>query len=256
MLLFNILFIVILIIWPFISSIVSFVKHQRKLVNSYNSSFDSIDSEYLDEDFLDPPKPQKKANYAETLFMGIAPLFGIALIYGFQSEIKPFAIEYFPSLAVYLLVAYLSYWLSKIFRKELPTEANLLLNYGMITGCLIYPFIAVHYISELTLLGTAIFPYLAFPLFAPLPACLFTFSQLQVHQRFIMGQIKATEINYLNARTMEWYSNLYKIDNPFGLLGFIIFLMIIQSLLGFFGQPANAVMLAFLHGSEFLFSVN
>ena len=251
----NIILVGFLIILPFFHSIFAFIEHQKKLALGPENDFDE-DSGYLDEDFLDQPKSKRQTSYPEILLMGIAPPFGLVLVYGFERDITPYALDYFPSLAVYLLIAYLSYWLSKYYNKEFQIEANLILNFGMLTGCLIYPFMAIHSISEMTLLGAAIFPYLAFPLFAPLPALLFTFRQLEVHQKFISRQIQETEINSLNVNSIRWFNNMYKMNSPVGWLGLAIFLMVIQSLLGFFGQPANAVFLAFLHGSEFFYSLN
>jgi Family of unknown function (DUF6688) len=255
---FSILLIIVLVIRPFFESLYHFIKFHEPsnsiTENEVIAKEQEVSTMTSNEEFANHSNLKIDKRYSEVLFMGIAPVMGLGLVYGFQEIFTPFNLSYFPSLAVFLLIPYLSYWISKSYFKELPLEANLLLSYGMMTGCLIYPFLAIHFVSEMTLLGTVIFPFLAFPLFAPIPALLYTLKQFHIHTSFLERQINETEINHLNQNAIQWIGNLCKFENPAAWLGLSIFILIIQNLLGFFGQPFNAVVLAFLQSEDFFFS--
>ncbi len=251
---------IFIILIPFIKSITSFNRfvrgeHQptRRQVSPTNYDF------ILDVDDYEEAKPETVSisswEFAEFLFVGVAPLLGVGLIYIFYSEIKPFHIEYVPIVGAYVFIGFLSYWFSRFFKEQLPIFIVALLPYGIGIGILLYIILIIHFISPMTLLGGALLPFLGFPLFAPLPALLYSIREMRIliphlHNRIYISEnsIDYTETGIQFASNISWHNSLQN----WALLG--VFILGVQAIFYSFGFPLESIWLALREGEGFFFS--
>lgn len=244
---------------PFILSIVRYINYHKWIKS--NDPLPNTINDYTT--VLDEPtrlgvayeKWIYKWEFPEFLFMGLAPIAGAAFIYIFQKEIEPFYTPYAPTLIVYIIMAYGCYWASRIFKERLPNAINMILPYGMLMGVVLYTVLFIHFLSPLTLLGGAVLPYFAFPLFAPLPALLYTLRQIKQHNRFAITQTSALWATFnQSSPEREWFRQLWwheGFPNPVFLLGMILS---IQIGLYHIGQPFDAIIEVFRQSKGFLLS--
>ncbi len=262
----------ILIIGPILSIfiiLIPFVKSISRFNQFFSNTEDAIslttpDSMYqsiLDvNDSYEVNAAEKELDtweFPELLFMGIAPPLGVFLIYYFYKDIQPFHIDYAPALGVYIFIGYVSYWLSRYCKKHVSISFAAILPYGIAIGILLYCILFIHFISGLTLLGGAVFPFFGFPLFAPLPALLYSTRELKLLTTHLHQQTDKSEYsseqqssNLSFAKNLLWQNN---IEN-WGFL--IVLIFIIQAVLYLFGFPFESIWLALREGEGFLFSLN
>ena len=248
-----------LIIIPFCLSIIRYVNYAQWLkgnepgYNSINDYTTILDKPTRLE--LSYEKWKYKWEFPEILFMGIAPILGSFFIYNFQNDIKPFALDYSPTLITYIVLAYVSYWLSRLFKEKLPAVVNMILPYGMLIGLGLYAVLFVHFISVMTIYGGVLLPFLAFPLFAPLPALLYNLRQIKQHNLFNLKQTISLWEQYSESapekdlfRKLWWHEGF---PNPVFVIGFIT---AIQIVLYQIGQPFDSLIKVFTESSDFLLS--
>ena len=156
----------LIIVLPFV---MAFVSYYRFLMNSNTVALKTV---MLKADsILDAPMtvPTRKKEpgillIPELIFMAISPIYSLWLVVKFHQEIQPFHLHYAFSLGIYILIAYASYWTSRLGKDQLPDIIKILCHYGMIIGLFIYTLLAIHFLSYLTILGGLFLPYLAVPL--------------------------------------------------------------------------------------------
>lgn len=227
---FIIAFIILLILVPVYKTILQFSQRNRSSIPQ------SKEESILDEltillNIEEVSYKNREYTYPEILLMGLAPLVGIILVYAFQKEIKPFDLEYFPLVIPLILVGYISYWVSRIAREDLTESYGSFLMWGMSIGLFFYPILGIHFISSMTVLGVVIFPFLAFALIAPIPCCLFIYTEL--------------ESRNFSFEKKRW------VANPIPLFALVVFLVLVGIVLGY---PTDAILQAFTGGEDFMFS--
>lgn len=212
----------------------------------YNSILDMSDKHIFTKPII------KRWSYAEAISMGVAPVMGVIVSF-FFSEIKvPFDPLYSASAITFIAVGYVSYWLSRRFRTDLPLSINLLLPYGILIGIFCYIFLFLHFISLSTALALAFASLIAFPMLAPLPATFFALRQFQIQRAYLKKSIKQKEDSgeYID----NWTRNLSfnNFVNPLVLAGIIISIL---GILFLAGQPLDGFWQAFRGSHGFLFSI-
>lgn len=249
----NFVLIPLLLIAPFFLSIWRFAKWIRLYPEN---NFYHYPEGVLDFAFYENKADPAKLDYPEILFMMFAPIAGCIYLPVFKNDIHPFALEHSTSLVAFILISFLSYWLSRFFKNQVSPLIYALLPAGMIIGCVLYLIMAVHFISSMTILGGMIFPYFAIPLFAPIPALLYNIRELIYHNDLFPQKMLAA----------EWYHPLSK-SKFFRLLamapwasrpgyylataGFAVFIAISMT---FFGQDPFSIIKAFTESRDFLLS--
>ena len=246
------------ILIPFFKSVIRLSRYLNQEHIAINS-FQSINSQVLDDldkDSKSSDMPKVPSwEYPEILFVGIAPIYGIFLTYAFYRDIKPFHIDYAPSLILYILVVYSSYWMSRYYKDKLPVSIVALLPYGIILSFLFYPILIIHFLSPMTLLGGVIFPYLAFPLFAPLPALLYAIREFSILNYFIEKKIEELQEKPEPNFTTYAFASQYRWKADFqSVLIFVCLVLMTQLSLYAFGQPLNSLWLVFRESQGFIFS--
>jgi hypothetical protein len=198
----------------------------------------------------------KPFELVEFFYMGLSPLAGIALVYFFQEDIKPFGMSMMPTLILYVAVGWSSYWLSRYKKETLPDGVNVFLTYGMLAGAFLYLLLTLHYISPMTVLGVMIFPYLAFPLLAPFPALLYTLREIRQLQDYMNSkEEEKREIPGIHSEEKQLVDQIRWRGMVHSGLTFIGFLACLQLfLLVVFGLPLDSLFLLFAGGEDFLFS--
>ena len=234
-----------LIIIPFVMAIIRFYRFFRDLkIIDLDGILDSTEMEVA------VYKKKRKYDYPEILFMGISPLLGIIFIFIFRKDIHPFAPEHTLSLGVLVVIAYASYWLLRTRKETLPLSVHLWLPVGMMIGILLYFVLFLHLLSPMILLGAAVFPFFAFPLFAPIPALLYNIKALHLQRTWLLENemIDSTVFLGITFKRTPWYRNgVYYLL----VIGVIIVLQV--SLLPF-GQEVDSLIKVFTEGEEFFFS--
>ncbi len=186
-------------------------------------------------------------DFPEFLFMGVSPIIGLFFIKSFSGMISPFDVNAAPTLAVYCVFAWSAYWISRLGKANIPAKLLNILPFGIYIGLLLYPFLAIHFISEITLYGMLL-PFFSFPLFAPLPAWLYTLRELMELRNFKAE--KAME----SLATLGNSSRKILNDSTKHYLGFGAFILLIQVVLVLFGQEWTSIIDVFTGGEDFFFS--
>ncbi|MEM6724106.1 MAG: hypothetical protein AAF598_08710 [Bacteroidota bacterium] len=167
-----------LILWPLLDSLLGFLKfYSNRTTDEELEDFDAMG--YSDIDLI-----REKIRWSEILMIGLGPIVGILLTYTFKTEIKPFDLTYFPSLCVLILLPWVSYWLSRVGKTWISPLLYAALPIGMLIGITIYFGLGLHFVSPLSALGVAVFPFFGFALLAPIPAMLFIIRELKRHSLF------------------------------------------------------------------------
>ena len=242
-----------LIIIPFVKAIkrnIAYWKQEsNQLVALDIAAFDFILDAPLEEQQTSRENRIISWDFPEVWFLGIAPIMGIWLVVAFYGDIKPFGMKYTTSLFVFILIPYFSYWLSRHAKKQLPIFVNILLNYGMLIGCFLYLALFIHYLAPITLMAGGIFPFLAFPLFAPLPAFLYNIREMKEQNIYVQSQIK-------NKYSWTSWMQLAPKNIFFNSIIFLAIIIGLIAVLNLCGQGPADLMLAFINGRDFLFSTN
>ncbi len=247
----GIIFAIILIVYPFIKSFSEFfedpIRQNKVAVNPMsNEALEVLD--YPEQGRINIPE-KSTPSYPEILMMGIAPIAGIFLVYYFERDLVPFDLNHFPSLIAYIVFSYVCYWISRFGSSPSSGRMMVIVQHGLAIGILLYLFLFIHYISPLILLGGLVLPYVAFPLFAPLPALLYSWRQMERNNKKITERINNgnTDINLNNA-----YWNF----RPQNILILLVLIFVIQGGLMVFGQGPFSPVAAFLGGEGFLLGEN
>ena len=247
----SLLLIIPIIIIPFVIAIrrnISYWKQQNGVsIGRTEVVLEDVLDTPVQENQIRPVSKLKSWEFPELWFMGIAPLVGMGLVGAFHREIKPFALEYVSSLFLFIMIPYLSYWISRYGKERLSILMNIALSYGMLIGLGLYLALFLHFIAPITILAGAIFSFLAFPLFAPLPALLYNVREIQEQQYHLQIQIQS---NY------SWYARLQLSwrNLVINLIVVIIIIVGLIFLLSLFGQDIFSIIDVFLEGKGFLFS--
>jgi len=253
---------IFIILIPFIKSIYQFNRFFRNTEDTLSlKTAEGMYQSILDTNDTYEVKTKKHQvaswEFPEILFMGLAPPCGVFMIYYFYRDIQPFHIDYAPVLGIYIFAGYISYWLSRYGKKNISISLAASLPYGIVIGIILYCILFIHFISQLTLLGGAILPFFGFPLFAPLPALLYSIRELKIltthlHEQFDQSEdsIEQQSGNISFARNLLWQNSFQN----WGLL--IILIFIIQAVLFLFGFPFESIWLALRESGGFLFSLN
>lgn len=186
--------------------------------------------------------------FPELWFMGVAPLLGMWLVPTFYNEIQPFQLEHRYTLFVFILIPYACYWLSRYNKTSLPGWFNILLSHGMLIGLLLYFALFLHFFVVVVPFAASIFPFLAFPLFAPLPAFLYNLRELKLQQLELAAQAQNTNPWWAFLQ-LSWQNSIYHL-----FLTAILIAVIIYSLT-LWGENPFAIVLSFLNSREFFFSM-
>ncbi|MFK8101786.1 MAG: DUF6688 family protein [Saprospiraceae bacterium] len=241
--------------------IIPFVKAIRRNINFWKiDAAISTPTAQLDfgDDILDVPLTTTATlkqhipylinrDFAELLFMGISPILGIFLVGAFKSEILPFEIKQQLTLVVFILVPYLTYWLSRYYKANFSPLANVFFSYGMLLGLLLYTALFLHFLAPIVLLAGVVFSFLAFPLFAPLPAFLYSLRELRLQQLHLATYTKDAN-PWWSFLILSWRNSIIN------LIFMLLLITIIIYVLSFWGQPFYAILSAFLNSKEFFFS--
>ena len=236
---------IFLIVIPLIASIVLFFRRRPRAEISWST---------LDRSFIDTATSKRwlgPIEVPELLFLLAAPIIGGIFIYVFQRDIEPFAVEHAPSLLLFYLPAMGAYWWARFRRAELKAQERAIIPYFLLVGMGIYALLFLHFISPSTLLGGIIFPYFGFPLYAPLPAFLYTY------RLWVDLQPKAEEDDPYVASEIsndsEWSPYFWRgsMLNWMVLVACLLALYLGQLLLG---QSLYSIVAAFTEGQDFLFS--
>jgi len=212
----------------------------------------------IQEDLPDTMSAKKRnelrvfaVTFPEFLFMGIAPFVGILSLYLFQEEIHPFSNKYIITLSTYVAITYLSYWISRNYKNKIRLENTVFLSHGMVLGIGVYSLLALHFCSPVTLFGGLVLPFLAFPLFAPLPAILYTCREIKELNIYQEQELLYSEFkNDLTINKFIWRNSNNNI------ITILLLILLIQSFLSLFGQPIDSLWRCIRESKEFLFSIN
>ncbi|MEM7103285.1 MAG: DUF6688 family protein [Bacteroidota bacterium] len=250
----NVVFVVILILVPFVLCIWRFARFATGLRQARNLSDVA--------DFYPIGKKRQLLNhrirvdFPEFLFMGVAPVLGSMFIYYFRHDIHPFAIDHTPTLLAFISVAYVSYWVSRLAKRRISPLLYAILPLGMLIGCLLYGAMFFHFISGMTILGAVVFPYYAFALYAPIPALLYNVRELILHNRYYMDKMHGDSW-YHPVRQSGIFKFLSKGAWAFRPTYYLLLLPTIftlQALMLQFGQEPMSIIHVFTEGKDFLFS--
>lgn len=239
--------------------IIPFVKAIRRNINFWKldtamrAPLDQVEPDILDVPLTTTTSLKQHIPYiihrdfAELLFLGVAPIFGIFLVSAFKNDILPFEIKRQLTLIVFILIPYLSYWLSRYYKAKCSPLVNIFLSYGMLFGLLLYTALFLHFLAPIVLLAGVVFSFLAFPLFAPLPAFLYSLREIRLQQLHL--EMYTKEVSpWWSFLILSWRNSIPN------LIFLLLFIGIILHVLFFFGQPLYAILSAFVNSKEFFFS--
>ncbi len=245
-----------LIIFPLVQTIRDlsrFITFRRNGKLAYKTTNAELtDDQILDEMDLERPAISEWPNtypFAEILFMGVAPLAGIGLVFAFSGQIDPFSLPFFPAVIPFIALPYLAYWLSRIAKKNLPFAALEFLPVLMRLGIIFYLIMGAHFlISYMTLMGLLFLPYLGFALIAPIPAVVYIWIETHRNARYIQALAR------IDADTSGGSQNYKTIPLGIQLLWIGVIVIVAHGIFHFSGLGLDALYQAFVGGEGFLFS--
>ncbi len=188
--------------------------------------------------------PKLRFKIGEFIFMGVSPIYGLVLTPIFNKELEFFNLEYYPTLIIFTLIPYLAYWFSRYDKSKFSLVSLTLAQYGILSGVGLYALLFFQFFTPLTLLGLAIFPYFAFPLFAPAFAIYYSIKELKSLRDHLDLNLEHraiknidTDHSFLFANKFIWNRNI----TNFKMLYVFTFSMVI--LMMFFKQPMHSLFL-------------
>ncbi|MEO1437830.1 MAG: hypothetical protein AAFV80_19980 [Bacteroidota bacterium] len=238
-----------LILWPLADTLLGFLKFfSRRVEQEHLDSLEELG--HTDMDLI-----REKIRWSEILMMGLGPVVGILLTYIFRTEIKPFDLSYFPSLSLFILVPWLSYWLSRIGKTWISPLLYAALPIGILIGIPIYFGLGLHFVSPLSGLGVAWFPFFGFALLAPIPAMLFLIRELKRHSLFFHVKMDG---HWYHPMAHTSYFQFLAVRNwirrpAYYLVALVVFVGL-YALLAVLNQNPYFLIEAFQNSQEFLFS--
>ena len=248
----NLGVIIILIIIPLVWFLTQFVRWVIGLRRKENEKIVFNFHQFGYE--IDEPE-HKRIDFLEIYYMFICPIFGSSFVYIFRNDFQPFKLEFAPTLLLYFAIGLGSYWLSRKFKHRITPLFYGLLPIGMMIGMVSFILSGIHLATPLSLLGTLIFPYFAFPLYALLPATLYCLRELVAHHRSFHSRIfsfywfhplnESPFYQWLSKRSWALRPEYYALILPV--------LFSLTAILFFFGQDPLSIIKVFTESQDGLF---
>ncbi len=221
-------------------------KTQKQLISNDELVLDSPFERETTE-FVGYPRHR----YPEILFLLLAPIGGILMIWTMGDKVAAFKYDYNLSVTAYTLLTFVGYWLSKNFRASNALSKTVIMNYILIIGVILCLFMTLHYYISEVILFSFVLPFFGVPVLSPLPAIIFLSIEIYKNNKHLNQALENKIIPKKQERFIAHFRWTYSPQNFIMLLGII---SIVQFLLMLFGQPIDGIIRAFTEGKDFFFS--
>jgi hypothetical protein len=172
---------------------------------------------------------------AAFLFLVVSPIIGFNRYDDFRPSI-PFERANVLSIEVLVAIASVSFWISRVYKHQLPSWGRILVRAGLLQGVLVSLIISIHFGGYL--LNGLIFPLFGFELDAPVIAFFLMSYELNCNMKIDSGLAENAKTRMLIHQSAAFFG-----------------LLILQALILLpFGYPVDSILLAFDNSTGFTLS--